>query len=82
MAGSEALLLYRRRGGLDVVREPSETFEQAFTGRGTTGHHVPDLVLELGELEGFGHFLGFHGCGWRTRVSEWCFLRAILAHVC
>lgn len=55
---SSILFLDGGGGGLDVVGEPGQTLEEAFTGRGTAGHDVPDLVFELGELESLGDFLG------------------------
>ena len=53
-----SLFLDGRGGGLDVVGQPSQTLEETLAGGGTAGHNVPDLVLELGELQSFGDFLG------------------------
>lgn len=44
--------------GLDVVGEPGQAFQQTLTTGGAAGHDIPDLVLELGELESVGDFLG------------------------
>ena len=59
--GEEFLLLRRRRGCLNVVGQPSKTLEETLARGRATGHDVPDLVLELGELESLGDFGGFEG---------------------
>lgn len=42
------LPLHRHRGGLDIVGKPGQAVEEAFAGSRAAGHHVPDLVFELG----------------------------------
>lgn len=64
--GRPSLLLRRRHWRLDVGRQPAETLDEALAGRGTRGHDVPDLVLELGELEGLSDLVGLEGCGGGT----------------
>src|SRR6478609_5345732 len=67
--GAARLLLGRRRRGLDVVGQPGQTLEQTLAGGGAAGHDVPDLVLELGELESLRDFLGLHGWEWVSNGS-------------
>lgn len=53
-------LLRGRRRCLDVVGQPGQALEQTLARRGATWHHVPDLVLELGQLQRLGDFLRLH----------------------
>ena len=59
---SEILLLDRGGRGLDVGREPLQAFEETFAGGSAAGHHEPELVLELVELECLGDLLWVHRC--------------------
>ena len=56
-------------GNVNVYYINSSCEEQTTLGitgglacRGAAGHDVPDLVLQLGELERLGHLLGLHCC--------------------
>jgi len=40
-----------------------EAFEESLAGCGATWHHIPNLVFYPVQLQGLGHFFGFHG--WR-----------------
>lgn len=42
--------------------ETYKTLEQTLPGDGATWHDVPDLILQLVELERISHFLWLHGC--------------------
>lgn len=38
-----------------------KTLEQAFSSNGATWYDIPDLILQLVELQCISHFLWFHG---------------------
>jgi hypothetical protein len=67
-----ALFLDGSSRGLDVVGEPGQALQKAFTSSGTARHHVPNLVLELGELKGFGDFLRRHGYKGKNTLATVC----------
>jgi hypothetical protein len=58
---SISLLLDRRGRCLDIVGQPGQTLEKTLAVGRARGHDVPDLVLELGELQRLGDFLRCHG---------------------
>lgn len=51
------------RRSLDIIGQPGQALRQTLTGGGTAWYHKPDLVFQLGELEGLGDFLRFHSWG-------------------
>src|SRR5690349_15030116 len=63
--GTGCRLLLRRGSGwrFDVVGEPCQALKKALARGGTAGYDVPNLVLQLGQVQSLSDFLGFHSCG-------------------
>ncbi len=60
---------FGEQGGFTLFESHARPSEQALAGCRARGDHIPHPVLELRELEGFGHFLWLHGY-WKTTVSD------------
>ena len=56
-----------KRGGKGSYK----AFEESVASCGATWHHGPGMFLKVVELQGFDHFLGFHGCGIVSLIREW-----------
>lgn len=68
---SGLLLLGGRWRCFHIVGEPGQTLEQTFSRSRARWHDVPDLVLELVELQGISNFLWFHGVSDVLLVGEY-----------